>query len=63
MIKGSEVRKADHQIETFLIDRWSPRAMSGEEISREVNSRAHIKIENGLVSAERGCDFGSWKKL
>jgi len=29
MIKGSEVRKADHQIESFLIDRWSPRAMSG----------------------------------
>ena len=35
MIKGSEVRKADHQIEPFLIDRWSPRAMSGEETSRE----------------------------
>ena len=35
MIKGSEVRKADHQIEPFLIDRWSPRAMSGEEISQE----------------------------
>src|SRR5947209_12758608 len=35
MTKGSEVRKADHQIELLLIDRWSPRAMSGEEISRE----------------------------
>jgi hypothetical protein len=35
MIKGSEVRKADHQIEPFLLDRWSPRAMSGEEISHE----------------------------
>jgi nitroreductase len=35
MIKGSDVRKADHQIERLLIDRWSPRAMSGEEISRE----------------------------
>src|SRR5207244_10512278 len=35
MVKGSEVRKADHQIEPFLIDRWSPRAMSGEEISQE----------------------------
>src|SRR5881392_1359857 len=35
MIKGSEVRKADHPIETFLLDRWSPRAMSGEEIPRE----------------------------
>src|SRR5881394_2545176 len=35
MVKGSKVRKAGHQIEPFLIDRWSPRAMSGEEISRE----------------------------
>ena len=35
MIKGSEVRKADHPIEKLLIDRWSPRAMSGEEISQE----------------------------
>src|SRR5438270_13753778 len=35
MIKGSEVRKPDHQIESLLLDRWSPRAMSGEEISRE----------------------------
>jgi nitroreductase len=33
MIKGSEIRKADHQIEPLLLDRWSPRAMSGEEIS------------------------------
>ena len=35
MIKGSEKRKADHQIERLLLDRWSPRAMSGEEISEE----------------------------
>jgi nitroreductase len=35
MIKGSEVRHADHTIERFFIDRWSPRAMSGEEISEE----------------------------
>src|SRR5881409_3508345 len=35
MIKGSEVRKADHEIEPFLLDRWSPRAMSGEEVSHE----------------------------
>jgi nitroreductase len=33
MIKGSEVRKADHAIEKLFLDRWSPRAMSGEEIS------------------------------
>ena len=35
MIKGSEVRKADFPVEPLLIDRWSPRAMSGEEISPE----------------------------
>src|SRR6266850_1613570 len=35
MIKGSEIRKADHEIEPFLLDRWSPRAMSGEEIPHE----------------------------
>ena len=35
MIKGSDVRKADHDIEPLLLDRWSPRAMSGEEISEE----------------------------
>jgi nitroreductase len=35
MIKGSEIRKADHEIEALLLDRWSPRAMSGGEISHE----------------------------
>jgi nitroreductase len=35
MIEGSEIRKADFPIEPLLLDRWSPRAMSGEEISRE----------------------------
>jgi len=35
MIKGSEVRKADYTIEPLILDRWSPRAMSGEEISNE----------------------------
>ena len=35
MIKGSEIRKADFPIEPPLLDRWSPRAMSGDEISRE----------------------------
>jgi len=35
MIRGSEIRKADHPIEKLLIDRWSPRAMSGDEISQE----------------------------
>jgi nitroreductase len=35
MIKGSEIRKADFPIEPLLLDRWSPRAMSGEEIAEE----------------------------
>lgn len=32
MIKGSSIRKSDHPIEPLLLDRWSPRAMSGESI-------------------------------
>ena len=35
MIKGSEKRRADHPIDSVFIDRWSPRAMSGEEIASE----------------------------
>ena len=33
MIKGSKIRHADFPIEPLLLDRWSPRAMSGEDIS------------------------------
>jgi nitroreductase len=36
MIKGSEIRKPDYPIDFLFIDRWSPRAMSGEGISEEV---------------------------
>lgn len=32
MIKGSEIRRADHPVDHIFVDRWSPRAMSGEEI-------------------------------
>jgi nitroreductase len=35
MIKGSEKRQADHTIDPLFLDRWSPRAMSGEEIPQE----------------------------
>jgi nitroreductase len=35
MIERSEIRKADFPIEPLLLDRWSPRAMSGEEIAHE----------------------------
>ena len=33
MIKGSTVRQADHAIDRQFLDRWSPRAMSGEALS------------------------------
>ena len=35
MIKGSSARHAAHSIEAQFLDRWSPRAMTGEEISSE----------------------------
>ena len=35
MIKGRETRKADHPAAELFVDRWSPRAMSGEEISEK----------------------------
>ena len=35
MIKGSEKRRADHPIDELFLDRWSPRAMTGEPIPDE----------------------------
>lgn len=35
MIKGSEIRHADHPVDSIFLDRWSPRAMSGEQIPAE----------------------------
>jgi nitroreductase len=35
MIKGSEKRRADYPIDNLFLDRWSPRAMSGEAVSQE----------------------------
>ncbi len=35
MITGSSVRKSAHPIDRQFLDRWSPRAMSGEPLSRE----------------------------
>jgi nitroreductase len=34
-IKGQDFRKPDHDISPLFVNRWSPRAMSGEEIGRE----------------------------
>ncbi|MDU0457422.1 MAG: nitroreductase family protein [Geobacteraceae bacterium] len=35
MIKGSQIRHAVHPADRIFVDRWSPRAMSGEEIPDE----------------------------
>jgi nitroreductase len=35
MIKGSEKRKADYPIDALFLDRWSPRAMTGEAIPEQ----------------------------
>src|SRR5512135_1507464 len=35
MIKGNSIRKADYPVDNLFIDRWSPRAMTGEEIPEE----------------------------
>ncbi len=35
MITGSSVRQSAHPIDRQFLDRWSPRAMSGESLSRE----------------------------
>jgi hypothetical protein len=42
MIKGNEIWKAEHRIEPLLLDRWSPRAMSGKEVSRD--KRPHSRL-------------------
>jgi nitroreductase len=34
-VRGRDHRKADHPIDDIFIDRWSPRAMSGEPVSQD----------------------------
>ena len=34
-VRGSDARTADRPIDPLFVDRWSPRAMSGEPITRE----------------------------
>ena len=34
-VKGSDARTPDRPIDPLFVDRWSPRAMSGEPVSRE----------------------------
>jgi nitroreductase len=35
MINGSQVRKPGHAVDKLFLDRWSPRAMSGEAVGEE----------------------------
>jgi len=35
MVKGSQVRPVEHHVDRLFVDRWSPRAMSGEPISND----------------------------
>lgn len=35
MTEGSERRKAGHPVDELFLDRWSPRAMSGEPVTEE----------------------------
>jgi nitroreductase len=35
IMKGGEKRRADHPVDRLFVDRWSPRAMSGETITEE----------------------------
>ena len=35
MIEGSEKRKAEYEVDELFLDRWSPRAMSGEPVTEE----------------------------
>jgi len=35
MIDGSESRKAEYPVDEMFLDRWSPRALSGEALSEE----------------------------
>jgi nitroreductase len=35
MIKGSDTRRPEYPVEALFPDRWSPRAMSGDELSGE----------------------------
>jgi len=35
VIKGSSVRRAHHRVDALFVDRWSPRAMSGEAIATD----------------------------
>src|SRR4051794_34147837 len=52
MITGSKVRQSDYPIEALLLDPWSPRVMSGEEISSMMKSQHLLKDDRKVVQTD-----------
>jgi nitroreductase len=50
MIKGSHVRQSEYAVDPVFLDRWSPRSMSGEEIS-ELELRTLLAAASWAPSA------------
>jgi nitroreductase len=59
MINGSSVRRADQAILPLLLDRWSPRAMSGEAIGLSVLAR----LLEAARWAPSSMNFQPWRCL
>lgn len=59
MIKGSSVRNANHPVDPLFLDRWSPRALSGEPISEE---ELHTLFEAARW-APSSMNFQPWRIL
>lgn len=53
MIKGSEIRNSEYAIAPLLLDRWSPRAMTGEEIPVEELMRLFEAARWGALFVQR----------
>ena len=59
MIKGSEKRKAGHAIDPFILDRWSPRAMTGESIT----SKELMRLFEAARWAPSSFNSQQWRAL
>jgi nitroreductase len=59
MIKGSTVRKADWPIDSLFVDRWSPRAMTGETLSES----ELLSLFEAARWAPSSMNFQPWRML
>ena len=59
MIKGSSVRKTERPVDGLFVDRWSPRAMSGEPVS-EAELMTLFEAARWAPSAS---NFQPWRML